>query len=237
MRFSVARGVEALGAALDAMRGIDPTELTDGELADSIREVYVAEQRLAAVRARLLGEFDARGACREAGALTTKAWLEHTLRMSPGDALIARRAGRTVRELPALAEAFAAGQTTARHVDLVGRAVGKHGAERVSEFEQALLPIATKERPQDLKVVLTRVDEMFDPDGASEAEMRRQASRPIRFTETIDGMWHVEGLFTGEDMEAVHGVVMPPAKPVTEPDGTPDLRSVGERNADALVEA
>src|SRR3954453_10274978 len=103
--------------------------------------------------------------------------------------------------MPALAAAFAAGQTTARHVDLVGRAVGKHGAPAVGEFEHALLPIATRERPQDLRVVLARVDELLDPDGATEAEMRRQASRHITFTKTLDGVWHVEGVLTDEEME------------------------------------
>src|SRR4051794_3229181 len=118
MRFGVAQAVEAAAAAFDALRGVDPTELTAGELPALIKAAHTMRQQAAAFEAKLIGEFDARGACREAGALTTKAWLEHELRMSPGDALVARRAGRTVRELPALAAAFAAGQTSARHVDL-----------------------------------------------------------------------------------------------------------------------
>src|SRR3954447_6332717 len=164
MRFGLAQATAAAFAAVGGLREINPRELNGPELPDFIVAVHRLRQQVTALEAQLIGEFDASGGCREAGALTTKAWLEHTLRMSPGDALLARRLGRTVRALPALAAAFAAGQTTARHGDLVGRAVGKHGAPAVGEFEDALLPIATGERPQDLRVVLARVDELLDPD-------------------------------------------------------------------------
>src|SRR3954451_15865341 len=83
-------------------------ELTDGQLGDWIVAVERSIQQLTCERARLIGEFEARGAPRADGALTLKAWLQHKLRMTPGDAAIARRAGRTLREVPALADAFAA---------------------------------------------------------------------------------------------------------------------------------
>src|SRR3954466_14541550 len=155
--------------------------------------------------------------------------------MTPGDAAIARRAGRTVRESPALADAFAEGRTTARHVDLIGRAVAKHGAAALAEHEDVLLRFATTRRPADLKVVLERIDEALDPDGASEAEMRRQAARHLTFVKTFDGMYDVRGLFSAEDGETVLSAVFPLAKPHPDIDG-PDPRSAGERNVDALVE-
>src|SRR3954451_13657082 len=107
MRFGIPQGTAALAAPLGEMHEIDLAELSSLELADAIVALHTVRQQVAALEAKLIGEFDARGACREAGALTTKAWLEHALRMSPGDAAIARRAGRTVRELPGLAAAFA----------------------------------------------------------------------------------------------------------------------------------
>src|SRR3954465_5475125 len=92
------------------------SELTDGQLGERIVAVETCIRQLTCERARLIGEFEARGADRADGALTSRAWLEHTLRMTPGDAAITRRAGRTVREVPALADAFAEGRTTGRHV-------------------------------------------------------------------------------------------------------------------------
>src|SRR3954453_22363578 len=160
---------------------VDVRELTDGELGDRIVAVEACIQQLTCERARLIGEFEARGAYRADGALTPKAWLQHKLRMTPGDAAIARRAGRTVRESPALADAFAEGRTTARHVDLIGRAVGKHGAAALAPHEDVLLRFAPPRKPADLKVVLDRIDEALDPDGATKAEMRRQASRHLTF--------------------------------------------------------
>src|SRR3954454_9853632 len=211
------------------------SELTDGELGDRIVAVETSIQQLTCERARLIGEFEARGAYRADRALTAHAWLQHRLRMTPADAAIARRAGRTVRESPALADAFADGRTTARHVDLIGRAVAKHGAAALAEHEDVLLRFATTRRPADLKVVLERIDEALDPDGASEAEMRRQASRHFTFSRTFDGMYDVRGLFSAEDGETVLSAVMPLAKPRPDVEG-PDPRSAGERNIDALVE-
>src|SRR3954471_24103058 len=211
------------------------SELTDGQLGERIVAVESSIQQLLCERARLIGEFEARGAYRADGALTPTAWLQHKLRMSPGDAAVARRAGRTVREVPALADAFAAAQTTGRHVDLIGRAVAKHGADALAEHEDVLLRFATTRKPADLKVVLERIDEALDPDGATEAEMRRQASRHLTFVKTFDGMYDVRGLFSAEDGETVLSAVMPLAKPRPDAEG-PDPRSAGERNIDALVE-
>src|SRR3954451_15877941 len=210
-------------------------ELTDGQLGERIVAVETSLQQLTCERARLIGEFEPRGAYRADGALTARAWLEHRLRMSPADAAIARRAGRTVRESPALADAFAEGRTTARHVDLIGRAVAKHGAAALAEHEDVLLRFATTRRRGDLKVVWERIDEPLDPDGATDAEMRRQASRHLTFVRTFDGMYDVRGLFSAEDGETVLSAVFPLAKPRPDADG-PDPRSAGERNLDAVVE-
>src|SRR3954465_4107647 len=81
-------------------------ELTDGQLGERIVAVETSIQQLTCERARLIGEFEARGAYRADGALTPKAWLQHKLRMTPGDASILRRLGKTVRELPEVGEAF-----------------------------------------------------------------------------------------------------------------------------------
>src|SRR3954469_22692234 len=228
------RPVAVAAGVFEVPRG-NRSELTDGQLGDRIVGVETSIQQLTCERARLIGEFEARGAYRADGALTPRAWLGHKLRMTPGDAAIARRAGRTVREVPALAEAFAEGRTTARHVDLIGRAVAKHGADALAPHEDVLLRFATTRRPADLKVVLERIDEALDPDGASEAEMRRQASRHLTFVKTFDGMYDVRGLFSAEDGETVLSAVLPLAKPRPDVEG-PDPRSAGERNLDAIVE-
>src|SRR4051794_27286382 len=102
---------------------VDVRALTDGQLGEQIVAAFTVREQATHLLAELVGELEARGAYRQDGALTAKAWLEHNLRLTPGDAAILRRLGRTVRELPAVAEAFAAGATTARHVDLIGRAV------------------------------------------------------------------------------------------------------------------
>src|SRR4051812_29843171 len=106
MRFGIAQALEAAASDVAALHEIDPAGLTGAELAEHLPTVHSLVQQLLAYQSKLVGEFDARGVCREYGALSTKAWLEHALRLSPGDALIARRAGRTVREVPALAAAF-----------------------------------------------------------------------------------------------------------------------------------
>src|SRR4051812_34554493 len=87
---------------------VDPRSLTDGQLGEHIVAVDALKQQVIHLEAQLFAEFEARGAYRQDGALTPKAWLEHKLRLSPADATVLRRLGRTVRELPEVAEAFAA---------------------------------------------------------------------------------------------------------------------------------
>src|SRR4051794_19615531 len=122
----------ALAPGVFVVPRVDPRVLTDGDLGEQLIAVHFFKQRVAHLEAQLFREFEARGAYRQDGALTPKAWLEHKLRMSPADATALRRLARTVYELPALADAFAAGETTARHVDLIGRAVAKHGPEAIA---------------------------------------------------------------------------------------------------------
>src|SRR3954470_1877354 len=105
----------AVAPGVFEVRRVDPRSRSYAELGERIVTVDSAIRQLTGHRAELVGEFEARGAYRADGALTPKAWLEHKLRMSPGDAAIARRAGRTVRALPSLGEAFASGATTGRH--------------------------------------------------------------------------------------------------------------------------
>src|SRR4051812_14539120 len=122
MRFGVDQAFAALATGVDAAQGVLPRELSDDQLARSISKLHASEQRLASTRAKLLAEFDARQACRGEGSLTTGSWMVRELHVSRGDTYVAERAAKVVRDRREFAEAFAAGEVTSRHIDLVGQA-------------------------------------------------------------------------------------------------------------------
>nr|WP_231134304.1 HNH endonuclease signature motif containing protein [Motilibacter deserti] len=199
--------------------------------------MVVQEQRVAATRARVLAVFDGSGAARAAGATSTAAWLRGTANLSPGDAAAAVRAARTVRDLPQTAEAFAAGEISWRHVDLIGKALRKHGVEPLRAAEPTLLPLAKAAPPAELAVALRRLDEALDPDGAAQREVERWSKRRLSLVTGMDGLTFLDGIMADEDAELVRSVLLPLAKPTRLPDGTPDDRTGGQRMMDALLDA
>nr|WP_269204597.1 HNH endonuclease signature motif containing protein [Motilibacter deserti] len=215
---------------------MDPESVSATGLADAIRTVQTWERRLAAFRARLVGEFEARGACLAEGALSPTAWLERELNLTRGEAHAARRAARVSRALPEVAAAFASGELTARQIDQLGHVVDRHGAGAVRQFEPELVSVGRTAPAKELGAVLRRVEHGLDPDRAREAELRRLAGRHLTLTRTGDGMWDVHGMLAPEDGEVLQSALLPLAGPVPQPDGSEDLRLSGERQLDALVE-
>ncbi|NHC14081.1 HNH endonuclease signature motif containing protein [Motilibacter deserti] len=234
---STVDALAALSAAIDALSALDLTDLPAEHAGEFAAALVVQEQRVAATRARALAVFDGSGAARAAGATSTAAWLRGTANLSPGDAAAAVRAARTVRDLPQTAEAFAAGEISWRHVDLLGKALRKHGVEHLRAAEPTLLPLAKAAPPAELAVALRRLDEALDPDGAARREVERWSKRRLSLVTGMDGLTFLDAVMADEDAELVRSVLLPLAKPTHLPDGTPDDRTGGQRMMDALLDA
>src|SRR3954453_8003814 len=109
MGYGTAETLAALAAAVDAVLALHLDALADAEVGPLTQDLIRQQHRLAAGVAGVGSVFDSRGRCRPEAAPSSAAWLRRVLNLSPGDAAAAVRAGRTVRDLPATAGAFAAG--------------------------------------------------------------------------------------------------------------------------------
>lgn len=89
-----------LDSLIDALVAVDVTAVSAAELGIEIRGLTRAIAQLEAQLSRRIDRFDACGgaaADREAGAASTKSWLQARLRMSGGDAATQVRTARALR--------------------------------------------------------------------------------------------------------------------------------------------
>jgi hypothetical protein len=119
--------VEQLLASLDAVAAEDLTPLFGPALLDRLRPLLVAQNRLAAEIARTVREAEVSGAAEHDGLKTMTGWLRGHGHLSPSEAARVVRAGRALAHLPAMAEAFAAGQVTGEQAAVIAR-VAEPGA-------------------------------------------------------------------------------------------------------------
>src|SRR5690349_14728973 len=106
---SIEAVVEATNECLDSLATIDLSETCDSSVRGGLLELLTAQHRLAAQVIRLVDEFDRRTLAPTDGHPTTKAWLQAFVRLSGHAAHAHVRTMRTLRLLPDVAAAFAAG--------------------------------------------------------------------------------------------------------------------------------
>ncbi|MGY1640407.1 DUF222 domain-containing protein [Geodermatophilus sp. SYSU D00703] len=86
---------------------------------------------------------DRRECHRRDGAVSMQSWLRGSCRLAPAEATAMVSAGRRLEQLPATAEAFAAGEITATHARLITRAVSPR---RVAKAAEAGIELAETNR-------------------------------------------------------------------------------------------
>jgi hypothetical protein len=161
-----ARAVAALRAALDTLRSLDLSGLSDDELLDYARELEPARWKAAALDAPLVGELEARRlparlSARNTAALLSGLWRttpsEATRRTKAGRALAARRAmtGQPLPpERPELAAAATDGAVGSEHVRIVLTTLDKLPAtlpaDAVEQAEAILVEAARQVDPRVL---------------------------------------------------------------------------------------
>ncbi len=99
------------------------------------------------------------------------------------------RLGRTLRHLPAVAEAWregAIGEDAAQAIAWARR----HRTEASMARDEAMLVSQAKELGfEDFSRVLAYWKQLADPDGAEASDEERKASRDVFLTSSFDGMW------------------------------------------------
>jgi hypothetical protein len=142
--------------------------------------------------------------------------------------------------LPATGKAFAAGQASLRHVEVIVALLGSPEAGRITEgqrvgLEEQLAGLAGDYAPGQVRKLGTELLEALDDDGpepddtppapVNRLQVRRHRNRPGG---TISGQFDDAAMF-----DAIASVIDAKAKPL----GRDDQRPTGQRQAEALADA
>jgi len=245
--------LERLAGLVDELQTLDLTTLPDDDLLSGLRELETQKRRLAAVDHRLIAEAGSRGLAREHACKNTATLLGQLLRVSPVEASsrvraaadLGPRRGLTGETLPPLfqivAAAQAAGAISARHAQIITRAIDALPAAVQAEHEDSvqdfLVEQARQFDPRLLAQVAHRISDTLDPDGTYTSEHDRARRRDLTIRQRPDGSSHVEGELTAICTQALLTVLDTLARPVPALDGARDPRTAGQRNHDAVQDA
>jgi Domain of unknown function (DUF222)/HNH endonuclease len=173
------------------------------------------------------GEWDLDGHASAAGALRT------ACRMTHAAARQSVAVARKLEKLPDTAGAFAAGEISRRHAEVIADAYTPERAEGLADIEPALVRAAKLVDPRSLRVdfVMYAVDAL-DGDGGAAREASQYERRALHASTTFDGMVVIDGT-----CDAATGAVITTALDAEmERDRVQgDGRSTAQRRLDALA--
>ena len=232
--------LDRLHDGLDHALQVDVHGLTDDELLEAAADLYRSEARLAAVKARVLAEVDARQAYAAVGAQSAASWVRHRCNVPGGEAGHDVLLARSLRHLPETATKLADGEISAAHASAIARHHRNPRMEAAAERDDALLATHATRLPwKSFKGVLAYWAQLADVDGTDDEAQARQTRRRLHLSRTFDGMWVLDGL-----LDPVAGSIVDTALRHVEDtlyaaDRTSDAlsdRSPAQRRADALVQ-
>jgi len=213
--------IEAMRTAACALVAGDPRE--------QVRAIQTAQDALDAAKAEGLAAMEVTKDFELDGASTLNTWVRNELRLSAKDATALVRAAATLAQLPAVADAAAAGQIRADHVDVFTYGLKHIGADVLIQSESWLLDVARSNPPHELRTVIRALREAIFPDELDQAWMDGMDKQDINVA-PVPGGWHVSG-FLNVTAGAKFKKVL---DSVSAPHDKDDTRSGSERRVQGL---
>jgi 5-methylcytosine-specific restriction protein A len=139
--------------------------------------------------------------------------------------------------LPATAMVFAGGEVSLRHVEVITEALGSPAAQRLTPqdwagVEEQLAEQAQSYCPRELAGLARELIGLLDQDGAEPDDRELPQLNELHLTRDRTGAGgRIKGQLDAPTFDALTTALSALSRPTTG-----DLRSVGERNADALAE-
>jgi len=226
----------ALTAVVDALVQEPVEQLSAPELQAFIAGLAPQLQRLTGLLSVAIGELNARTAgtlgTDGAKSRTVVGWLAEIGTESASTTGGQVRLASALRSLPLVADAVLSGRLGQHQAAVLGRLVGRIPAEHLGASQADLIQVAIGRTPPELQawvrhLIATHCEPQLDADARSAANRRYLQTRN-------NGGGAVRGSFLlpAEDAEAV----LTALEPLGRRAGDSDLRSAGQRRADALVE-
>jgi hypothetical protein len=179
-----------------------------------------------------LAEYHLSGDWRAEHYASAAAAIGSVCRMDSGVAHAHVNLARKLQKLPEIADAFRAGEISARHAAVVATAYTTARAAGLSGVEDRLVGVARIETPKVLGAVVRRVTDAIDGDGGTESEEARFARRRYHASRSLDDMLNTNGLFDPEAAD-IHEKAI--AAEMKRDHRANDERTTSQRQADALT--
>lgn len=229
----------------------DPAGPSGRRLLELLGEINHLEARFAAE----LAEFDTSGEWRLDGAASVQGWLRHHGRMTGPAASSRVKAARRLPELPTTAEAFAAGEISRDHVNVIVAGTelteGLDGtttvdadavADAVAAGERIFADAARQMDPANLREATVHFRHAVEPQIVVSDEIDAVSRRHLHMSQSLDGRYHLRGEFDAEGGAIIRTALDSLMPAVADTHDTPRRdrfhtppRSTSRRLADALV--
>ena len=234
--------LDALAAVTAAVAQVPFAELPEQSVKDALVALDGCRNRLDAACAHVAGVFDAQAMWAGDGARSSAGWIAAHAEAARGSAVRDVKLGRALTSMPGTDAALSSGSLGVAKARLLADAA-KHAPAAFARDEALLVGNAQGLRVDAAKSMLEFWKARANPDDAGDAEQRRFEARAVFLSQTLDGMWRLDGMLPGELGEVLAGeldrrsrALYESDKAVADADGTPLARTAAQRRADALVE-
>ena len=185
-----------LEAAIDELLDLDPDTLGDAKLAEAVAELHRQQARLAAAATRVIAAVDARRVWADDGSRSCGAWMAYRCRLSVGQARGEVWLGRRLHGMPATTEAFAAGEISLRHANVLASLAGGRTAECFARDETILVDDARTMSWADFVRAIEYWRQHADPDGVERDAQHDEALRRVHLSPGLRGTGILDGMLT-----------------------------------------
>lgn len=184
---------------LDAVVGdlaaaeLDPASVEEANAL--VRRIERAQRCLDAVAAGVAERVQGSKVFAKDGHRSVSGWLGSTARLSSAEARRRARRARTIRDLPAVGAAYAAGEISSCALDRIGRVLANPRVRaKLTALDADLAIIAARLTYLELDRKLTVWERMADEDGAATFD-RQHRGRSARLSDDYDGGLHLDADF------------------------------------------
>ena len=222
----------AIRESIEAWAAVDQSGWSAQARSADLVEMLETRERLDVAIQQRVGAWD-RDQCWAADdALSPVSWLVHRIPMTNTDATILVRTARHVVQHDATAKALDAGDISAVHATIIGRAV-RHRESLYPEHEDTILDAARQLPPTEFRDVMRYWGSCADDQLARGNARGNLDGNYLDLTRTFGGVGHVDGRFDPLSYAALLNVLDTMEPP--DPKDALHRRNLSQRRADALM--
>jgi len=226
----------ALTAVVDALVEVRVSGLCASQLQDGIAAVSAQVARLDGWLSVASGQLQAttggQVTTADGGERSVVGWLAGATCAAPGTAGSQLRTAAALRSLPLIIDAVLDGVLTQGQAAVLARLVGPIPAEHLAASQAELVQVAAGRDPAQLAVWVRHLIATHCEPALEDDERAAHDARYLQTRREDDGSVRGRFLLPGADAETLLTALEPLARRA----GDSDLRSAGQRRADALVE-